>query len=255
MQSEQQKAGAAAARVLLVDDDTELCQMLAEYLSADGFSVMAEHDGQAGIDAVQAAAEQGHEFDVMVLDITMPVLDGFETLRRLRAFTTVPVLMLTARGDETDRIVGLELGADDYLSKPFNPRELAARLRAILRRCRLTGAQSAQAAEALLELGDLSLDRGSLTAFYQGQPLALTATEFTVLEVLARNAGQVVTKQDLSERALGRRWMPYDRSLDTHLSNLRRKLDPGADGEVRIKTIRGRGYLLVRSGRAESSAS
>ncbi len=255
MQSGKQKPGSSVARVLLVDDDMELCQMLAEYLTADGFSVRAEHDGQAGIDAVQDASDQGHEFDVMILDITMPVLDGFETLRRLRAFSTVPVLMLTARGDETDRIVGLELGADDYLSKPFNPRELAARLRAILRRCRLTDSQSVLAAEAPLEIDDLLLDRGSLTVWCQGQPLALTATEFTVLEVLGLVAGQVVTKQDLSERALGRRWMPYDRSLDTHLSNLRRKLGPGADGEARIKTIRGRGYLLVRTSRTDSSAS
>jgi len=220
MQNEQQIADDAVARVLLVDDDTELCQMLAEYLTADGFSVRAEHNGQAGIEAVQTAASQDREFDVMILDIMMPVLDGFETLRRLRAFSTVPVLMLTARGDETDRIVGLELGADDYLPKPFNPRELVARLRAILRRCRLTGSQSARTADAPLEVGDLSLDR-----------------------------------QDLSERALGRRWMPYDRSLDTHLSNLRRKLGPGADGEPRIKTIRGQGYLLVRTSRTDSSAS
>lgn len=253
MQSEKQENDGAVARLLLVDDDAELCKMLAEYLTADGFIVAAAHDGQAGIDAVQAAADQGSEFAVMILDITMPVIDGFETLRRLRAISTIPVLMLTARGDETDRIVGLELGADDYLPKPFNPRELAARLRAILRRCRLTGPQPGGAIAEQLELGDLSLDRGSRTVRQHGRLLALTATEFAVLEVLGRAAGQVVTKQDLSENALGRRWTPYDRSLDTHLSNLRRKLGPGPNGEPRIKTIRGQGYLLVSSGRADST--
>lgn len=248
MQLERQENDGTRARILLVDDDTELCEMLGEYLTADGFGVEAVHNGQAGLDSVAAAAGQDHDFDVVILDITMPLLDGFETLRRLRVVSTVPVLMLTARGDETDRIVGLELGADDYLPKPFNPRELAARLRAVLRRSRLTGATTGGTSDKPLEIGGLTLERGSRTARFHGQPLALTSTEFAVLEVLGEAAGNVVTKQELSERALGRRWTPYDRSLDTHLSNLRRKIGPDQDGVPRIKTIRGQGYLLVRSG-------
>lgn len=245
MHNESEKNGPAAMRLLLVDDDAELCRMLTEYLTADGFAVDAVHDGQAGIDAVREAAARGRDFDAVILDITMPVLDGFETLRRLRAVASVPVVMLTARGDETDRIVGLELGADDYLPKPFNPRELAARLRAVLRRGARAGPSTA---EPPLRCGDLVLDPGARSVYLDGSALAVTATEFSILETLVRDAGQVVSKADLSERALGRRWTPYDRSLDTHLANLRRKLGSGPDGEHRIKTLRGQGYLFVRGG-------
>lgn len=245
MHSEAQETDSSAMRLLLIDDDAELCRMLAEYLTGDGFAVDAVHDGQAGIDAVRTAAARGRDFDAVILDITMPVLDGFETLRRLRTVASVPVVMLTARGDETDRIVGLELGADDYLPKPFNPRELAARLRAVLRR---GGRANPSAAEPPLRCGDLVLDPGARSTRLNGRELTLTATEFSVLETLVRAAGQVVSKADLSERALGRRWTPYDRSLDTHLANLRRKLGAGPDGELRIKTLRGQGYLFVRGG-------
>lgn len=224
-------------QVLLIDDDRELCQMLAEYLGADGYAVDAVHDGEAGV----AAARQGGA-GIVVLDITLPGLDGFEVLRRIRAFSRVPILMLTARGDDVDRIVGLELGADDYLPKPFNPRELSARLRAILRRA---GGGTDGSAGRHLTAGDVTLDTGTRTLRRGDTPLALTSTEFAIAELLLRAAGNVVTRDTLSEQVLGRRLTPFDRSLDTHVSNLRRKLGPGPDGTPLIRTIRGRGFLLV----------
>lgn len=223
-------------RVLLVDDDTELCGMLVRYLGQDGFRVAAVHDGEAAVAAIRRA-----EPGIVVLDITMPVLDGFEALRRIRSFSAVPVLMLTARGDDVDRIVGLEIGADDYLPKPFNPRELSARLRAILRRARTAPGPGARR----LVVGDVSLDPGGRTVMRAGQPLAMTSTEFAIVELLLKDAGQVVSKDSLSAQALGRRLSPLDRSLDTHVGNLRRKLGPGVDGAPLIRTIRGRGYLYV----------
>jgi DNA-binding response OmpR family regulator len=229
----------AVARVLLVDDDKELCEMLSEYLAADGFEVSAVHDGGSGV----TEAGRG-DYDVVVMDITMPVLDGFEALRRIRTASAVPVLMLTARGDELDRIVGLEIGADDYLPKPFNPRELVARLRAILRRAR----PPAESGGGLLEIDDLTLEPGSRSLLKNGRPVDLTATEYGVVEMLARSAGEVVAKDALSREVLGRELTPYDRSLDTHIANLRKKLGPLANGVPRIKTVRGKGYLLVRRG-------
>jgi DNA-binding response OmpR family regulator len=228
-----------ATRVLLVDDDRQLCAMLSEYLSADGFKVAAVHDGQAGVDEARSGA-----FDVVVMDITMPVIDGFEALRRLRAESAVPVLMLTARGDELDRIVGLEIGADDYLPKPFNPRELTARLRAILRRAR----PSAADAGGPVRLDDLTLEPGAQKLMRDGESVPLTATEYAIVARLIRSAGEVVPKDELSREVLGRNLTPYDRSLDTHIANLRKKLGMGVDDQPRIKTVRGRGYLLVRHG-------
>lgn len=225
-------------RVLVVDDDVELCQMLGEYLAADGFSVDVVHDGEAGV----AAARQGGA-GIVVLDITMPRLDGFETLRQIRAFSAVPVLMLTARGDDVDRIVGLELGADDYLPKPFNPRELSARLRAILRRA--GSDDRSKDTEGKIAVGELALDAGLRMIRRNGEILPLTSTEYAIAELLMREAGRIVSKDLLSEQALGRRLTPFDRSLDTHVSNLRRKLGAGADGQPLIKTVRGRGYLFV----------
>jgi two-component system response regulator CpxR len=222
-----------ADSILIVDDDTELRTMLGDYLGAEGFDVGYAADGQAGVDAVAAG-----EYALVVMDITMPAMDGFEALRRIRRFSEVPVLMLTARGDELDRIVGLELGADDYLPKPFNPRELAARMKAILRRARTD-------APASLALGDLRLDAGSRRVFVKGQAVPVTATEFSILQILLADAGSVVDKDRLSREALGRALTPFDRSLDTHVSNLRRKLGKTDDGDTRIKTIRGRGYQLA----------
>ena len=209
--------------------------MLCAYLSAEQFTVRTAHDGAAGLQAVREG-----NFAAVLLDITMPVMDGFECLRRLRAFSAVPVIMLTARGDEVDRIVGLEIGADDYLPKPFNPRELLARLRAVLRR-----GQAARPDDAL-RVGDLTLDGGALSLTVGVRSVDLTATEFGVLELLARAGGQVVQKAFLSEQVLGRRLLPFDRSLDTHIARLRKKLGARADGSPRIRTVRGQGYLLVK---------
>jgi len=224
--------------ILLVDDDRELCAMLEEYLGREGFRVQSAHDGAKGLDAVRATAPA-----LVVMDITMPVLNGFDALRAIRGFSGVPVLMLTARGEELDRIVGLEIGADDYLPKPFNPRELLARVRAILRRGQ--GAMSHE--NQAVTVGDLHLDPGSRSVQRAGVAVDVTATEYAVLDVLMRQPGTLVGKDDLSRQALGRALQPFDRSLDTHISNLRRKLGPGHRGEPRIKTLRGRGYLLVRS--------
>lgn len=226
----------STARVLLVDDDRVLCSMLADYLAAEQFQVTAVHDGQQGVERVRAEA-----FDAVVMDITMPVMNGFDALREIRGYSNVPVLMLTARGDETDRIVGLEIGADDYLPKPFNPRELSARLKAVLRRAR----QPADTGSKPLRFADLVLTPGSQTLEVAGSAVPLTATEYGMLELLVRSAGDVVRKEVLSETVLGRRLTPYDRSLDTHIANLRKKLGPDADGQPRIKTVRGQGYLLA----------
>jgi two-component system response regulator CpxR len=225
-------------RVLLVDDDLELSSLLAEYLTRDGFDTETAGNGQLG---AQRALEG--DFDIVVLDVMMPGIDGIETLKRIRAHSTLPVLMLTARGDDIDRIVGLELGADDYVPKPCTPRELSARLRAILRR---GAVRDGAAADGPLSVGPLSLWPGTRRATWGDTPLTLTGTEFSLLEALARQAGHVVDKNDLSESALGRPLGRYDRSIDVHISSLRQKLGPRADGGSWIETVRGRGYQLVR---------
>lgn len=227
------------SRVLLVDDDEELSEMLVEYLLAEGFVVEAVYDGEAG-----AHRALSGEHDVVVLDIMLPRLNGLDSLRRIRHDSAIPVLMLTAKGDDIDRIVGLELGADDYLPKPCNPRELVARLRAILRR----GVQPVPAAEASaaeLRVGALVLSPQERTARWQDSALELTSTEFNVLEVLARESGRVVGKAELSSRAVGRELARYDRSLDVHVSNLRRKLGVLDDGRSPIQTVRGMGYQWI----------
>jgi len=228
-------------RILLADDDVELCGLLSEYLADEGFSVDAVHDGEAAVDSGGAG-----EYAVIVLDVMMPRLNGFDALRELRRLTQTPVLMLTARGDDVDRIVGLEMGADDYLPKPCNPRELVARLRAILRRARPWS--SSKDLSETLGAEDLVLHPGTREALLAGLPLSLTSAEFNVIEMLIRSLGRVVSKEDLSEQALGRKLERYDRSIDVHVSNLRKKLGPGSDGEPRIKTVRGRGYLYVHKG-------
>lgn len=224
------------ASVLLADDDVELCDLLQEYLVGEGFEVETVHDGEH---ATQAA--QGGAFDILVLDVMMPKLNGFDVLRQLRTDSELPILMLTARGDDIDRIVGLEIGADDYLVKPCNPRELAARIRAVLRRTQLSIAHESP----LIEIDDLRLTPSQRTVERSGKPITLTSTEFSVLEVLMRQAGQVVSKDDLTEEALGRKLTAYDRSIDMHVSNLRKKLGPATDGSQRIKTVRSVGYLYA----------
>jgi DNA-binding response OmpR family regulator len=226
------------ARVLLVDDDRELCQMLTEYLEAEHFEVTSVHDGGDALAALRA-----HEFQLLILDVMLPTLGGFDVLRKLGASYETPILMLTARGDDVDRIVGLELGADDYLSKPFNPRELVARMRAILRRASNRAARGGIPDE--LTVGRIVLNTGTHQVRVSGEPVGLTGAEFRVLELLMRSAGQVISREAMTEQALGRKLVPYDRSIDTHISNLRRKLDLETGKIPEIKNVRGSGYTLT----------
>ncbi|MFC3532759.1 response regulator [Vogesella facilis] len=230
-------------KVLLVDDDVELSAMLAEYLEQEGFVAQRVHDGASGVQQALSG-----DFDIVVLDVMMPRLNGVEALRQIRAHSRLPVLMLTARGDDIDRILGLELGADDYVPKPCTPRELVARLRAILRRGQSSDAPAGQlAGDGSLQAGALQLWPARLTAHWYGQPLALTGSEFRLLEMLARHAGQIVSKQQLSEVALGRPLARFDRSIDVHISSIRQKLAAGSDGSSWIQTVRGQGYQLIRA--------
>jgi len=228
-------------KVLLIDDDVELTGLLREYLEQEGFEVTVLHDGEAG-----AAAAVSGDYAIAVLDVMMPRLSGVETLRRIRAAGHMPVLMLTARGDDTDRIVGLELGADDYVPKPCTPRELTARIRAILRRTGAAGVERADNGGSPLTVGLLSMWPAERRAEWDGRPLELTSTEFNLLEVLARGAGRPVTKRELSEQALSRPLARFDRSIDVHLSAIRHKLGKLPDGRSVIQTVRGLGYQLIR---------
>ena len=223
-------------RILLADDDTELCELLAEYLAGEDFVVHTVHDGDAAVEAVR-----GGEYALVVLDVMMPLRNGFDALRAIRADSAVPVLMLTARGDDVDRIVGLEMGADDYLPKPCNPRELVARVRAILRR---SAGGAAPEPRPLLRSGEVELDPARRTVAVAGAPVTLTATEFNLLQALMERAGTVITKEDLCELALHRPLQRFDRSVDVHVSNLRKKLGPTPDGAQRVQAVRGVGYVL-----------
>lgn len=223
--------------LLIVDDDTELSAMLSEYMEAEGFTVERAFDGKSG----EQKALTG-QYDAVVLDVMMPELDGFEVLRRIRSESSVPVLMLTAKGDDVDRIVGLEIGADDYLPKPFNPRELLARLRAVLRRSQGTDHPVVQK-ENIFRIGSLQLISSSRTALVDEQPIDLTSSEFNLLYTLVKQAGHVVSKESLSEQGLGRTLEKYDRSIDMHMSNLRKKMTEHSLGEM-IITVRGQGYQL-----------
>ncbi len=224
------------ARVLLIDDDIDLCAMHQDVLESEGFEVTLAYDGESGIETMGGATP-----DIVVLDVMMPGIGGVETLRRIRNSSNVPILMLTARGDDIDRIVGLELGADDYVTKPCTPRELVARLRAILRRA----SSSDRADVGALSSGSLLVEPSTRRATWRGRPLELTSTEFNLLEELVRQVGRVVSKEELSQRAMGRKLTRYDRSIDVHLSRLRAKLGELADGRSPIQTVRGTGYQLV----------
>jgi len=228
---------AAPMAVLLVDDDRELCRMLSEYLNPEGFRLTTVHDGDEALYSLGR-----HHFDLIVLDVMLPRLGGLDVLRLLRQKNTTPVLMLTARGEDIDRVVGLELGADDYLPKPFNPRELVARMRAILRRSLLLEPQPGR--RDRIDAGPLSLLFSSRTASARGETVTLTGAEFRVLEVLMQQIGIVVSREQLTRQVLGRRLTPYDRSIDTHISNIRRKLAPVAD-EISIVNVRRTGYVLT----------
>lgn len=225
-------------KVLLIDDDIELVSLIAEYLEREGFDVAQAHDGEAGM-----AAALAENFDIAVLDVMMPKQNGIETLRQLRKTSSLPVIMLTARGDETDRIIGLELGADDYVPKPCTPRELTARIRAILRRSQTSGSESA--ASAPLTAGRLILWPGSRQAQWDGRPLELTSTEFNLLETLVQKAGRPASKGELSEKGLGRPLARFDRSVDVHISSLRHKIGSMPDGRSCIQTVYRQGYQLI----------
>ncbi len=227
-------------RILLADDDTELCGLLVEYLAQEGFDVDAVHDGAAAVERGSSG-----EYAIVILDVMMPKLNGFDALRLLREHARTPVLMLTARGDDVDRIVGLEMGADDYLPKPCNPRELVARLRAILRRSHSWSSPD-QGVDPIIA-GDLEIRPGTREVLVSGSAVVLTSAEFNVLQTLVRSKGRVVTKNELSEQALGRKLERYDRSIDVHVSNLRKKLGSLPNEDPRIKTVRGAGYLYVRT--------
>lgn len=234
------------AKLLLVDDDLELVALLAELLSLEGFTIETAGNGK------QALNKLDMSYDLILLDVMMPVMDGIETLKEIREKFTTPVLMLTARGTETDRVIGLELGADDYLAKPFNDRELIARIKAILRRTTVLKPQlkdNNQMAESTdnktLSFEGILLNLSRQQALYQDQSLDLTISEFSLLEILVRNPGVVISRELLSIEALGKRISTFDRAIDVHMSNLRKKLPPRESGLPWFRTLRGRGYLLV----------
>ncbi len=229
-------------RILLIDDDREMCSMLTEYCLGEGMRVHARHEGQDGLDTALS-----EDWDLLLLDVCLPDKSGFELLAELRATSTLPILMLTGRGDVVDKVVGLEMGADDYLAKPFEPRELLARARALIRRNRLNQVLGRQESRTLIA-GDLSLCTGTRTVSRQGQPLQLTGVEFNILQMLLEADGNLVSREDISTKVLNRTLAPFDRSIDVHISNLRRKLGPETDGCSRITTIRGAGYMYTAGG-------
>ena len=220
----------------MIDDDVELCSLVSEYLRPEGFQVESAHDGNSGLTRALSG-----EHALVVLDVMLPRLNGFDVLRKLRDISRIPVLLLTARGEDVDRIVGLEIGADDYLPKPFNPRELVARIRAILRRTRGKGETPVPEA---IKVGDVELDPATRSVLHRGKAVELTSVEFGLLQVLLREAGRVVTREALVDEVLGRKFSPFDRSIDMHVSKVRKKLgDSGS--EDYIKTIRGAGYIFA----------
>ncbi len=223
-------------RVLIIDDDEELCELVSEYLTAEGFETECVHSGDKGLERAKSG-----DHDLAILDVMLPKMNGFEVLRNIREGSELPVIMLTARGEDAERISGLEGGADDYLPKPFNPRELLARLRAILRRVEARDSGSPE----VLEVDDIELSSAARAANVGGEDVTLTSVEFDLLATLLKHAGTTVRKEDLSEMVLERKLSPYDRSLDMHISNLRKKLGLRHDGSERIKTIRSVGYIYT----------
>ena len=226
-------------RILVIDDDVELCHLVSEYLQAEGFITECVHDGESGLKRAAAG-----EYLLAVLDVMLPGINGFEVLRRIRATSRLPVLLLTARGEDVDRIVGLEIGADDYLPKPFNPRELVARIRAVLRR---THGEGGSSTPDIVTVGDVELDPATRSVRVSGKPVELTSVEFNLLEVLLREAGRVVPRERLVNAVLSRKFSPFDRSIDMHVSKVRKKLgDNDTDSDEHIKTVRGVGYIFAR---------
>jgi DNA-binding response OmpR family regulator len=225
-------------RILLIDDDAALCGLVIRFLHSDGFDVDHADSGTEGM----ARALSG-KYALIMLDVMMPDRSGFDVLRRIRAQSQIPVLMLTARGDTHDRVLGLETGADDYLPKPFDPAELAARIRAILRRSH----HSVSLASSQIIVGDIELNAGTRTVRRNGRSIELTAVEFDLLAALMSAAGTVISREELVRMVLGRDFSPFDRSIDTHVCNLRKKIGRLKDGSERIKGIRGTGYLYAKS--------
>ncbi len=228
--------------ILVIDDDRDLCDLLDEYLRPEGFEVETAYDGEKGLEKALTG-----KYSIVILDVMLPGRhDGYGVLKQIRSRASMPVLMLTARGDDVDRIVGLEMGADDYLAKPFNPRELLARIRAILRRSgREARAISTGMPSVRYRVGDVEMDTGTRAVARNGKPVDLTAVEFGLLEMLLLKAGRTVTREELTRVVLGRPLAPYDRSIDVHVSKLRKKLGPDCSGAERIKSIRGSGYIYV----------
>jgi two-component system response regulator CpxR len=228
--------------ILVIDDDRDLCDLLGEYLRPEGFEVKTAYDGEKGLEKALTGT-----YSIVILDVMLPGrYDGYGVLKQIRSRASMPVLMLTARGDDVDRIAGLEMGADDYLAKPFNPRELLARIRAILRR---SGHEAREISTGMpsvrYRVGDVEMDTGTRSVDRDGKPVDLTAVEFGLLEMLLLKAGRTVTREELTRVVLGRPLAPYDRSVDVHVSKLRKKLGPHYSGDERIKSIRGSGYIYV----------
>jgi DNA-binding response OmpR family regulator len=226
-------------RILVIDDDVELCSLVGEYLESEGYECESVHDGERGLQRALTG-----EAMLVVLDVMLPGMNGFDVLRRIRDTSRMPVLLLTARGQDVDRIVGLEIGADDYLPKPFNPRELVARIRAILRRTK--NGDRTTSAPQMLRVGDVELDPATRTVRQAGQAVELTSVEFNLLEVLLREAGRVVTRERLVNAVLSRKFSPFDRSIDMHVSKVRKKLGDSEGSPEHIKTVRGVGYIFAR---------
>lgn len=234
------QAAQTSEHVLVIDDDVELCNLVSRFLVREGFQIDAVNGGAQGIERALSG-----EYALVVLDVMMPEMSGFDVLRRIRAESPLPVLMLTARGDALDRVLGLEMGADDYLPKPFSPPELAARIRAILRRAKPGTNTTQSTANTTLTIGEIELDSGARVVRHGHQLINLTTVEFDLLEALMRAAGQVLNREKLTRDILGREFSPFDRSIDTHVCNLRKKIGPLPDGTDRIKGVRGIGYLYA----------
>ncbi|MDJ0622395.1 MAG: response regulator transcription factor [Desulfocapsaceae bacterium] len=231
-------------KILIIDDDVELCDLLTEYLQPEGFAIEGVHDGKNGL-----ARALSEEYSFIVLDVMLPGIDGFEVLKQFRTFSSTPVIMLTARGDDIDRIIGLELGADDYLSKPFNPRELLARLRAIQRRiAEVSDSRYSKAKYKQLSVGDIVLDPYTMRVYRNGDEIGITAAEFSLLRELLLSVGKVVSREELANNIFGRKLAMFDRSIDVHIASLRKKLGHEVNGHERIKTIRGAGYMYTGVG-------
>jgi two-component system response regulator CpxR len=230
-----------ATRILVVDDDVELCELVEQYLKSQGFQIDAVHDGSAGVERALSGV-----YSLVILDVMLPGIRGFEVLRQIRTKSTLPVIMLTAHGEDVDRIVGLELGADDYLPKPYNPRELAARIHAVLRRTAAGPATDLLTPFTIL-LDDIRLDTRARSARHKTRDIELTSAEFELLALFFKSPGQVLSRDELVRTALGRDLEPSDRSLDVHISNLRKKLGACPDGTERIRAIRNVGYVYVVS--------